>query len=264
MARSAAEMGFDGVDITVRAGGHVEPARVAEELPPLVKRIRAHGLEVPMVTADILDAHSPHAETVLRTLAELEIPYYRWGSFKYDSSPMAAQLAALKPRIAALAALNAKYKLCAIYHTHSGIGLVGAPIWDLYLLLKDFDPNAVAINYDIGHATIEGGFGGWIDSFRIAEPMLRGVAVKDFVWKPTAPGNWNSEWVPLGTGMVRFPQFCSMLAKTNFNGPLQLHFEYPLGGADQGNKKLTMQPSEVFAAMKRDLAQFRAFLAQAG
>ncbi len=261
LARSAAEIGFDGVDITVRKGGHVEPARVAQDLPDLVKRIRAHGLEVPMVTADILDARTPYAEDIMRALASLEIPYYRWGGFKYDESPMAQQLAALKPRVAALAALNAKYKLCAMYHTHSGIGQVGASIWDVYLLLRDFDPNAVAVNYDIGHATVEGGFGGWINSFRIVEPMLRGIAVKDCVWQPVAPGNWKSEWVPLGTGMVRFPQFFAMVAKSQFHGPLQLHFEYPLGGADAGKTKLTMEPSEVFAAMKRDLGQLRAFLA---
>ena len=40
-------MGFDGVDITVRKGGHVEPGRVAQDLPPLVKLLRAHNLEVP-------------------------------------------------------------------------------------------------------------------------------------------------------------------------------------------------------------------------
>jgi hypothetical protein len=60
---------------------------------------------------------------------------------------------------------------------------------------------------------------------------------------------------------VRFQQFFAMLAKSGFHGPLQLHFEYPLGGADQGKTKLTMQPSEVFAAMKRDLRQLRGFLA---
>src|SRR4051812_4438291 len=51
LARAAAEMGFDGIDLTVRAGGHVEPARVAQDLPPLVSLIRKHNLDVPMVTS---------------------------------------------------------------------------------------------------------------------------------------------------------------------------------------------------------------------
>ena len=32
LAQTAAEIGFDGVDLTVRHGGHVEPARVAQDL----------------------------------------------------------------------------------------------------------------------------------------------------------------------------------------------------------------------------------------
>ncbi|MDQ6759255.1 MAG: sugar phosphate isomerase/epimerase, partial [Acidobacteriota bacterium] len=178
LAKSVAFLGFDGIDLTVRAGGHVEPQRVVQDLPPLVKTIRANGLEVPMITSDILDADSPHTEDVLRTISALGINHYRWGGFKYDDkTPLPDQLEALKPRVAKLAKLNTKYQAGAMFHTHSGKGLVGAPIWDLYILLKDFDPKAVGINYDIGHATIEGGSGGWIDSFRVTGPYLRGVAV---------------------------------------------------------------------------------------
>src|SRR5438045_3553929 len=55
LAKAAAEIGFDGVDITVRKGGHVEPERVKQDLPALVKAIRARSLEVPMITTDIVD-----------------------------------------------------------------------------------------------------------------------------------------------------------------------------------------------------------------
>jgi hypothetical protein len=63
--------------------------------------------------------------------------------------------------------------------------------------------------------------------------------------------------------MVRLPQFFSMVAKTNFSGPMQLHFEYPLAGADSGKTKLTGTQEEVFTAMKRDLTQLRSYLNQA-
>jgi len=33
MASAAREIGFDGIDLTVRPGGHVDPARVVEDLP---------------------------------------------------------------------------------------------------------------------------------------------------------------------------------------------------------------------------------------
>ncbi len=264
LARAAAEMGFDGIDITVRSGGHVEPARVAADLPPLVALIRQHSLEVPMVTTDIVDAATPHARDVLQTLAALGIRYYRWGGFKYTAAqPLAAQIAAFHQRSATLAALNAEYQVCAMYHTHSGVDLVGAPVWDIFQILNSLDPAAVGINYDIGHATVEGGLGGWIDSFRIAQPYIRGVAVKDFLWQKTAT-DFQPAWVPLGQGMVRFPAFFELLAQSPFDGPLQLHFEYPLFGADAGKRQLTADPNEVFSAMRRDVRQLRLYLKDAG
>lgn len=265
MAQAARELGFDAVDLTVRPGGHVEPERVAEELPPLVRLIREEGLEVEMVTSGIVDAETPHAEAVLATLAELGIRRYRWGGFDYaPTGSIPAQLEALRPRVERLARLNARYKVCAMYHTHSGIGRVGASIWDLYLLLKDFDPELVSVNYDTAHATVEGGFGGWIHSLRLVGPMLKGVAVKDFRWARDERGRWRPQWCPLGEGMVDFPKFFEMLAGLGFQGPLQVHYEYPLGGADTGKRTLTMPESEVFAAMKRDLERLRGWLRQAG
>ncbi len=265
LADAAAAIGFDGIDITVRTGGHVDPARAAETLPPLVSLIRQHGLEVPMVTTDIVDATSPNARTVLKTLANLGIRYYRWGGFKYDlQQPFARQFEDFHRRSAQLASLNSEYKVCALYHTHSGVGLVGAPVWDIFEILKGLDPGAVAINYDVGHATVEGGLGGWIDSFNVSGAYIRGLAFKDFIWQKNARGVWDPAWAPLGQGMVRFPVFFSMLAKTAFDGPMQLHFEYPLGGADAGKRQLTIGREEVFAAMRRDLGQLRSYFRDAG
>ncbi len=264
LARTASDLGFDAIDLTVRKGGHVEPERVAEDLPRLVKIIREHRLELPMVTTDIVDAETPHAENILKAMAGLGIRNYRWGGMRWVAGqPYAAQLDRMKPRIAKLAALNARYQARAMYHTHSGVGQVGANIWDLYILLKDFDPSRVSVNYDVGHATVEGGFGGWINSFRISTPYLGGIAVKDFLWGKDAKGNWQPQWKPLGEGMVRFPQFFAMVAETDFAGPLQLHIEYPLGGANDGKTTLTIPREEVFAAMKRDLSRLRGWLAQA-
>src|ERR1051326_3440714 len=154
LAQAAADLGFDGVDITVRKGGHVQPERVAQDLPPLVAMPRQHGLAVPMITADIVDTSTPGAAEILKTMAALEIRNYRWGGLTYQNGqPFAAQLEQMKPRVAKLADWNARYGVCAMYHTHSGIAMVGAPIWDLHILLKDLDPKAIGVNYDVGHAT---------------------------------------------------------------------------------------------------------------
>jgi sugar phosphate isomerase/epimerase len=254
-------LGFDGIDLTVRKGGHVEPDRVRQDLPKLVAILRRKSLDVSMLTTDIADADSPFVEEILSTMAELGIRHYRWNGFRYEANtPIARQLDRLKPRVAKLAALNARHKVTAMYHTHSGTGLVGASFWDLRILLDGLDPDAVGVNYDVGHATVEGGLGGWINSFNILLPHLRGVAVKDFLWAKNAAGRWQPEWTPLGKGMVQLQQFFKMLAATSFAGPLQVHFEYPLGGAEHGNATITISQDEVAAAMKRDLQQVRTYM----
>lgn len=264
LAKAAADIGFDGIDLTVRKGGHIEPERVRQDLPPLVAIIRKHGLEAPMISTDIVDAATPFTEDILKTMADLGIRNYRFGGFQWAADqPYPAQLDAMRPRVAKLAALNARYRACAMYHTHSGAGVVGANIWDLYILMKDLDPNAVGINYDLAHATIEGGLGGWINSFKITGPHLRGMAVKDFEWSKDAGGNWRTEWKPLGEGMVRLPQFFGMVAAAHFSGPLQMHFEYPLGGANNGSATITISREAVYSAMKRDLGKLRGYLRQA-
>src|SRR5579863_4703796 len=78
MAAIAKDIGFDGVDLTVREGGHVLPERVEEDLPKAAEDIRKAGLEFPMITAEIVDTSSPHAEAILKAASRLGIRYYRW------------------------------------------------------------------------------------------------------------------------------------------------------------------------------------------
>jgi sugar phosphate isomerase/epimerase len=264
-AATAKRIGFDGVDLTVRPGGHVLPEKVAEDLPKAVDAVRKAGLETPMITAGIVDTSSPHAEAILRTASSLGIRHYRWGGFTYSKDKgIPEQLAALKPRVQALADMNRHYGMCAMYHTHSGPGMVGAPQWDLWMLLHEFDSRLVGVNYDIGHATVEGGYGGWLLSDRLMQPLMRGIALKDFRWSKDARGEWSPEWCPIGEGMVNFKRFFALLKQAHFSGPVQLHFEYKsLGGADSGKSKLTLDGEEVVKAMRRDLDLVRGWMHEA-
>lgn len=263
MAQAAKAIGFDGVDLTVRKDGHVEPERAEQDLPKVAEIIRKAGLQLPMVTAGIIDTTSPYAESILRAMKSVGVKNYRWGNLKYDDiKPIPMQLENLKKEVAKLADLNRKYDACAMYHTHSG-NEVGASIWDLWEILKDLDNKHVSFNLDICHATIEGGLGAWIRSTQLVAPLTRGIAIKDFKWGQNAKGVWAPVKCPLGEGMVNFPKFFTLLKAANFSGPVQMHFEYPLGGAESGAKKLTIEKEKVFAAMKKDLAVLRGWLRDA-
>src|SRR5437870_13894818 len=61
-----ASFGYEGLDITLRNGGHVLPERVEDDLPKAVEIVRKAGLKVPMVTTDIVATRPPYAENVIK------------------------------------------------------------------------------------------------------------------------------------------------------------------------------------------------------
>jgi hypothetical protein len=87
-------MGFQGLDVTVRPyPGHVDPTKVATDLPRFVEPIRRAGLQVRTITCPITDADSPNAEAILDAASSLGIHHYWWGTFRYEAGkPILAQL----------------------------------------------------------------------------------------------------------------------------------------------------------------------------
>jgi L-ribulose-5-phosphate 3-epimerase len=269
-AAIARDIGFDGIDLTVRAQGHVLPERVEADLPAAVEIVRRAGLQVPMITTEITSSQTPHADAILKTANSLGIRHYRWGQLTYPADEgIAERLDQLKPQMKALAELNEKHQICGMYHTHSGPGMVGGPIWDLWTIFQGLDPRWIGVNYDIGHATVEGGYGGWIASSRLVKHSMSGIALKDFAWGQNKKSSthqdpydkslsienaWVPHWCAIGQGMVNFSGFFAIVKANRFSGPVQLHFEYPgLGGAQNGDKKLTIPRQELMDAMRRDL-----------
>ena len=59
-------IGVDGLDLTVRPGGHIEPQDAKDELPKAAKAARDHGLEIMMLTTGIT-APDRHAEEIVAT-----------------------------------------------------------------------------------------------------------------------------------------------------------------------------------------------------
>ncbi|WP_293971562.1 sugar phosphate isomerase/epimerase [Sphingomonas sp.] len=269
-------MGFDGLDITVRPfPGHVDPARVAQDLPPLVKALRAANVGVRTITAPIADAASPHAEAILETAASLGIHHYWWGGLRYDlSSPIAPQRKALAPRIAGIARLGEKYGMKAMYHNFSGAQQVGSMIFDLLDILQDFDPRYVSFHYDTAHGVEAGANGTWPLGLKAIGPYLGGISFKDVLLtdKPAAAGEggppvsgrWRPAFVPLGEGMLDLPRMVQILGEIGFDGPIELQPEFPNGGADRGVSKasdLTLPQETIFRNMAKDLQTLRLALA---
>lgn len=265
-AKISKDIGAEGIDLTVRRGGHVEPERVKEDLPRAAEVFSRAGVPVAMITTDIQTTDSPHAADILETAKKLGISHYRWRDFTYDpKQPIPGQLAAIKPKITALAKWNRSLGMSAMYHIHSGFHRVGTSVWDLWGLLRDEDPDAVAFNFDIGHATVEGGFGGWINSLRLVLPHTRGTAVKDFYWAKNERGEWRPRWCAIGQGMVDWPRYFSMLKDAGQPMPLQLHLEFEeLGSAATGRKELDIPQAKAVAIIRKDIEAIRKYRNEAG
>jgi sugar phosphate isomerase/epimerase len=259
-AAVAADIGFDAIEWNVRRGGHVDPARVERDLPRAVDVTRQAGLSVDMITTSIQDAASPHVEAILRTARDLGIRHYRGGEyFRYDyARDLWQQLQDLKPRVASLAALNEKYGTVVAYHTHSGAGNIGGNIWDLWEVIRGFEPRLIGLNYDLGHATARGG-AGWIDAAHVVARHVRALAIKDVKWVQSPGGGWRIEYCPLGDGMIDVPRMLQLLGTVSFDGPVNLHYEHSdLLGTDVGTWKLPITRQRFIAIVGKDLRYLRA------
>ena len=255
MAETAAGIGFDGIDLTVRPKGHVLPENVERDLPRAVAAIRGAGLRVDRITTAVTDPDDPLTARILETAGALGIGIYRMGWLKYDRQrPLPGQLDAFRVRMDKLARLNERYGIHGAYQNHVGTG-VGSPVWDAWLLVKDQDPRWLGIRYDVRHAMAEG-IESWELGLQLVAPHVRSLDIKDFRWIEQA-GEWTVESVPLGAGAVRFPFVFDLLEKWGVDADMTLHLEYPLGGADKGERDLTVPADRVIGAMRQDLAFLR-------
>ncbi len=244
LADPIAELGFVGIEATVRNGGHVLPERVEDDLPKLVEALKKRDLEVTTMASDVLSPDQPLTEKVLRTAVGLGVKSYRMGFYRYDlTRPILEQLEEIRPGLNELAALNRELGIKALYQNHSDAKYVGATIWDLYLLLKDIPREEIGSAFDIRHATIEAGLS-WPVLYDVIKPHIGALFVKDFVWKGK-----KAQHVPLGTGRVD-PHFFEIVQQDNFQGPISLHVEYLKEGSTQEN----------IDALRRDLKVLRGWL----
>jgi sugar phosphate isomerase/epimerase len=242
-----AKVGWDGVDCPVRSkAGQIAPERVEDELPKLVEALKKHGKELPIITTEIVKVDLL-AEKVLRTAARLGIKKYRLGFVHYAKNrPIPETLRDFGAALQDIAGLNRDLGLQGGYQNHSGANYVGAPIWDVWTVIKALPPEHIGMCFDIAHATIEGGLS-WPIEARLMEPFFVAVFLKDFRWEQTAKG-WQPQWCNFGAGAVE-KSFLTNLKKSSFTGPLCQHHEYPHGiGA------------EMIANFKRDLDTLRKWL----
>ncbi len=238
-------MGFAGVDLTVRPGGHVLPERVADDLPKAVAAVRDAGSVVRMLTTGLTRADDPAAVPTFRTARAVDVPLLKAGYYRYAFKDVRAELDEAVRSFAGLAARAGEAGVTIAYHNHSGY--IGAPVWDALEMVEPLPSGHAAYYFDIRHAVVEGGDAGWRVATQLVAPRLRMLAAKDFYWDRRADGRWQIVDCPLGEGMVNWPAFLAEIARTPFDGPISVHVEY-----DPGGRTPVEQQERMMEAASRD------------
>lgn len=247
------EMGFDGIDLTVRPKGHVLPERVEDDLPKAAEAMRKAGLPPSLFCTAVESAVNAQDVRLLQTASKLGFQYYRMNWYRYpENQTQPAALSSFSQKIGGLSKLNKKLNLVGCYQNHAGL-LIGSSMWEVFQLLSRADTQSMGSQYDIRHAVVEGGLS-WQNGLRLIRPHIKTVILKDFQWSDRT-GKWAAQNVPLGQGMVDWLTYFKLLKQYNVQVPFCLHLEYPLGGAESGSSKINVSPTTVYEAMKRDLAK---------
>lgn len=255
LARTVKSLGFGGIDLTVRPGGHVLPERVAEDLPKAVAAIKTEGLTVPMITTGLTSANDPTAKPILSTAGKLGIQYFKPGYYKYEFKDVRRELEKFGSEFSPLVELGKQAGVQCGFHNHDSY--IGAPLWDVATVIDRLDPKWAGYYFDVRHAVVEGGAAGWKIAANLVAPRLKMIAVKDFYWEKSAKG-WRVVNCPLGEGMVDWRQYFKLLRQANFHGPVSLHLEYEVAGTTAAAKE-----ENSIAAIQRDLEFLKARISEA-
>ncbi|WP_165230681.1 sugar phosphate isomerase/epimerase family protein [Aquisphaera insulae] len=250
IADSLAEIGVTAIEAPIRPGGHVEPARVADDLPRFVEILGKRGISIAVLASGInAVAREQHAESVLRTAKSLGITRYRMNWYHYDMKrPLWPQLEAIGPRLDELVALSKEVGILPCYQNHSGVGMVGSAVWDMEGLMRKHPAAEVGWYFDIFHARVEGGLS-WPVQAKLVRDRLAVASFKDFVWEGT-----KLRGVPLGQGLVG-PEYAASLRASRFDGVASLFLEY-----FESEPRDAGYLARAAAATKRDLEVLRSWL----
>jgi L-ribulose-5-phosphate 3-epimerase len=204
----AKQLGFDGVDLTVRPGGHVEPRLSNVDLVRAIEEVRGPGLEVPVITTALTTPFDPTVLPVVAIAGHTQVNLFIAGFFR-------AQNPNYLRDIGGLISVAGRYGMATALHNYTGDD-VGEASWDAVEVVSGFDPKWASLYFDPIHAREQ-----WESELKRHLPRLRAVALKDF-----QIANGVAKPCPLGLGIVDWSKFFGILAAAKYYGPVSIHMNY--------------------------------------
>ena len=217
-------MGFDGVDLLIRDGAHVEPSNAATTLKGAVDALRSLDLTVPAVTTDLTSADDPYAIEIFEACHEANCRLVRLGFWAYEFPGYWFTVDETRRKLAGLQDLAEKYHVRATVQVHAG-ALMNANCAMTYTLVQDCDPRLVGVYADPGHMALDG------EDYRLGLDLVSDylcyMGVKSPRYRLNEQGQYEVEWVALPDGLVRWDDVTEALGEFDYQGPLCFHCFYP-------------------------------------
>ena len=222
MGEELTKMGVQGIEATIRRGGHIEAKDAERELPKMVKSLAKNGQKALIATCNVSSADKKNAD-FLQILKANGITKYRMDYFRYDlKKDLLPQVVENTARLREIEAMNREIGVQALYQIHAGAKYAGSLAWDAAMMFEKVDPDHAAIAFDLRHVKAGAGLS-YPTALAAMKKHVRSIFVKDARWGGDRTASIQN--VPLDTGIVNQNIFDDV-RKGQAPMPLSLHMEW--------------------------------------
>jgi sugar phosphate isomerase/epimerase len=233
----AAKSGYEGIELRVHGSCHITPQDLQRRCDEIRRKVEARRLDL-CVYSTSFGVNEPGAiDAMIDICARTGVKYFRvtlplagvgavrnLGSERtvvpsYRERTAAPEL--LRNLRLTLQHLSRRTKLagvCALLEIHWGT--VMSSCTSAHALVRDLDPDAIAITFDPANMVIEGKED-WDYGIELLREHLVNVHIKNASWVREA-GNWTWQWDGLQQGMVEWPQLFRLLTARSYRGMLAM------------------------------------------
>jgi sugar phosphate isomerase/epimerase len=231
----AAEAGYEGIELRVHGSGHVGPQELQQRCDKIRRLVDSHRLELCAYNT-YFGVNEPGAiDAMIDICARTGVKYFRVTlpvagvaavrklgadravvpSYR-EGIPAAELLRTVRLTLQHLARRTRLAGVCALLDIHWGT--VMSSFTSAHALVRDLDPEAVAITFDPASMIIEGKED-WQYGIELLREHLANVHIKNASWLRQS-GHWAWHWDGLQQGMVEWPQLFRLLAARGYRGML--------------------------------------------
>jgi sugar phosphate isomerase/epimerase len=222
LAERVKSTGFDAIELPVRPGYQCPPREAAEHLVPTVERLRELGIEVPIVTAPVVEPTDPLTQAIYEACGRAGVCYLRPDYWRVEGGRYWEAFRSARRQVKGLEQLSQRTGVRTALHIHSGKFLTSTCA-TVHRLVEGCSPQHVGIYFSPPHLALDGedvemGLG-------IVGEYLCLVDHKNFAWE-RQDSEWHRAGVSSWEGLVDWRHVLQMLDGAGYQGLICFHPEY--------------------------------------